>query len=58
MKALRKQTEAGEATYSDQDLLLYSRLSQQEELMEGMIDCELLVFPSRRAARRQFQATR
>ena len=31
MKALRKQTESGEATYSDQDLLLYSRLMQQQE---------------------------
>ncbi len=29
MKALRRQTESGEATYSDQDLLLYSRLMQQ-----------------------------
>ncbi len=35
MKALRKQTESGEATYSDQDLLLYSRLMQQRRSRRG-----------------------
>ena len=29
MKALRRQTESGDVSYSDQDLLLYSRLMQQ-----------------------------
>lgn len=31
MKAIRRGTEMGEATYSDQDLLLYSRLLQQRQ---------------------------
>lgn len=35
MKALRKQTESGEAAYSDQDLLLYSRLMQQRRRRRG-----------------------
>ena len=35
MKALRRGTEAGEATYSDQDLLLYSRLVQQRARRRG-----------------------
>jgi enoyl-CoA hydratase/carnithine racemase len=35
MKALRRQTESGEATYSDQDLLLYSRLMQQRRRRRG-----------------------
>jgi enoyl-CoA hydratase/carnithine racemase len=36
MKALRRQTESGEATYSDQDLLLYSRLMQQRRRRRGV----------------------
>ncbi len=35
MKALRKGTEAGEAAYSDPDLLLYSRLMQQRRRRRG-----------------------
>ncbi len=35
MKALRRQTESGEASYSDQDLLLYSRLMQQRRRRRG-----------------------
>ena len=35
MKALRRQTESGDATYSDQDLLLYSRLMQQRRRRRG-----------------------
>ena len=35
MKALRRQTESGEVSYSDQDLLLYSRLMQQRRRRRG-----------------------
>ena len=35
MKALRRQTESGEVSYSDQDLLLYSRLMQQRRHRRG-----------------------
>ncbi len=38
MKALRRGTEAGEATYSDPDLLLYSRLMQQRRRRRGNAD--------------------
>ena len=35
MKALRRQTESGEVSYADQDLLLYSRLMQQRRRRRG-----------------------
>ena len=35
MKAIRRGTEMGDASYSDQDLLLYSRLVQQRQRRRG-----------------------